>query len=93
MSIEAMQKAAEAVHRIASANQARRIIDAPGKLTEPMLASMRAKLMTEEQIDRLCLDTFEVLVVALKDAGAAGVTMFECSPGDGESSGDTGEKP
>jgi hypothetical protein len=60
-----LEEAAAALHRIASSNQAKRIIAAPGKLTEPMLASMKAKVMTEEEVDRLCLDTFERIAIEL----------------------------
>jgi len=65
MSTEHMKAAAEALHRIASSNRAKRILAKPGKLTEPMIASMRAKVMTDEEIDRLALDQFEALAMAM----------------------------
>lgn len=79
--VAAMTAAAEALHRIASSNQARRIIAAPGKLTEPMLASMRSKVMTEKEIDRLALDTFEMLVIAMRDAAPR---IFDPLPSEGD---------
>lgn len=82
MSIEAMKAAAEALHRIASSNQAKRILAKPGKVPAVILESMRAKVMSEEDVDRLALDTFETLIIAMKDAGASDAVVHECSAED-----------
>jgi len=41
---------------------------------------MMEKMLTGEEIEKLCADGFEICVRALMALGAKDVTIFECSP-------------
>jgi hypothetical protein len=65
-----LQKALETLHDIGSAYQARRFLfgthnEPPRKLTEPLRASMEKKALTDEQIEKLALDTWEEIAMVL----------------------------
>jgi hypothetical protein len=63
-SLELLQKTLKLLHDIGGNYYARRALRQTN-LTVPLRSSMRAKALTDEQIEKLCLDTWEEVVTEL----------------------------
>jgi len=64
-----LDRALEVLHGIGSAYFARKALERPN-LTAPLRESMRRKALTDEQIERLALDTWEAIAMELAEEQA-----------------------
>ncbi len=62
---EIIDRLMNALHDIGGAYTARRALER--NLTEPLRKSMTEKALTDEQIEKLALDTWEAVALALHD--------------------------
>lgn len=89
LAIEALRQAAEGFHKILASIHADAAIEryANGGPPYPrrdsvLVDSLRAKLLTEDQVEELAAEMFERCVRALHALGADDVTIIECKEGD-----------
>ena len=75
---EALQKALEALHRIGSGLECRRMIRDKPSMTGPLRASLLEKSLTDEKVVELALDTWEEIVLGAEPR-LPETTIFECS--------------
>jgi len=76
--LNALREASTALHRIAMAMGARKLI-AKGISSPRLRESIERQVLDDHDVGNLAADAFEACVLAMKDQGADDVTIFECT--------------
>jgi hypothetical protein len=80
---EALREAADLFHKIVSGLASARLIAREGvKMPQNMYDSIAAKILTNEAVEEIAADGFEVCVRALAALGAKDVSIHECRESD-----------
>lgn len=86
MTEKVLREAADRFHQILASFSSSRLLSRNGaKMPTPLYESMSEKVLSNEALEKIAADGFELCVRALHALGASDVTIHECGERDLES--------